>query len=233
MAPVPLPSSFAEVTDQVEAVDGVRFGQLVTQITDQPGDQLITETLQLAREHITDVEAAEQALIDDWEPRIAAVVAAAEGDPDVAAALEPLLTERADAEDWAALIAVLRRIIAGERGEDLLTGLDPIDAAITRRALDALAGRVELTATPADLLTGTVPEQWDPVIAAVVAAAEGDAEVAAAVDAVLTGLADTQDWVVLVSVLRRIIAGERGQDLLAGLDPVDTAITRTVLDALA
>jgi hypothetical protein len=81
MAPVPLPSSFAEVTDQVEAVDGVRFGQLVTQITDQPGDQLITETLQLAREHITDVEAAEQALIDDWEPRIAAVVAAAEGDP--------------------------------------------------------------------------------------------------------------------------------------------------------
>jgi tetratricopeptide (TPR) repeat protein len=228
----PLPNSFAELTSRVEALEGVRFGQLITRLTDQPGDQLLTETVQLARQQIA---ADDQALADRWEPRIAAVVAAAQGNSEAAAAVEPILAELAGTQDWAALVPVLRRMIAGDRGEALLTGLDPVDTAITQRTLDALAGRVELSATPADLNAAAVaiPEQWEPVIAAVAAAAEGDTEAATALEPVLTDLAGVQDWVALVPVLRRIIAGDRGEDLLAGLDPVDTAITSAVLTALA
>jgi hypothetical protein len=35
--------------------------------------------------------------------------------------------------------------------------------------------------------------------------------------------------VALAGVLRRILGGERGEELLDGLDPVDTAIVREVL----
>jgi hypothetical protein len=41
--------------------------------------------------------------------------------------------------DWAALVAVLRRILAGERDESLLDGLDPIDTAIAGETLTRLA----------------------------------------------------------------------------------------------
>ena len=42
-------------------------------------------------------------------------------------------------QDWAALIAVLRRILGGERGEGLLDGLDPVDTAIAGQILTRLA----------------------------------------------------------------------------------------------
>jgi hypothetical protein len=66
---------------------------------------------------------------------IAAVVATTEGDEDTAAGLQPLLDQLGATDDWAALVAVLRRILAGERGEHLLTGLDPVDTAIARETL--------------------------------------------------------------------------------------------------
>jgi hypothetical protein len=44
-----------------------------------------------------------------------------------------------------------------------------------------------------------------------------------------SGEARAPDWTPLVFVLRRVLAGERGLTLLAGLDLVDTAIVREVL----
>ena len=41
--------------------------------------------------------------------------------------------------DWAALAAVLRRIISGDRDASLLEGLDPVDTAITGQVLARLA----------------------------------------------------------------------------------------------
>lgn len=77
--------------------------------------------------------------LEGWEPVIADVAAACRGDQDAAARLGPFLDEQAKEPDWAALIAVLRRILGGERGEDLLDGLDPIDTAIARQTLTRLA----------------------------------------------------------------------------------------------
>jgi CHAT domain len=151
-----LPADFAELAARVETVEGVGFTQLITGLTGPDGgDQLLTDTLQLARELARELEmdadAPQSRLLAQWEPIIAAVVAAARGDTEAAAELDPALTDLANSEDWAALVGVLRRIIARERGQDLLAGLDPTDTAITARTLDALAGRVELTATPVDL----------------------------------------------------------------------------------
>jgi hypothetical protein len=59
-----------------------------------------------------------------------AMLAAAGGDQSVASALEAAF-DKASAKQ-VALIAVLRRIIAGERGETLLDGLDELDTAVAR-----------------------------------------------------------------------------------------------------
>jgi tetratricopeptide (TPR) repeat protein len=146
-----LPASFAELTARVDVVDGVHLAQLIAQLTGHPdggGEPLMAETAHLVRERIADAAAADRARLAQWEPVIAAVVAAAGGDTEAAAALDPLLTSLGETSDWAVLVGVLRRILAGERGQDLLAGLDSTDTAITERTFDALAGRVELTATP-------------------------------------------------------------------------------------
>jgi hypothetical protein len=76
-------------------------------------------------------------------------------------------------------------------------------------------------------------DRWQPAVAAVAAAAGGDAQAAAEVEELLTALAGTDDWAAIAAALRRLLAGERDHaTLAAGLDPVDTAILAAVLDRL-
>jgi hypothetical protein len=77
-------------------------------------------------------------------------------------------------------------------------------------------------------------QAWEPVIAAMQAAAGGDRAAAAAAEIapVLDELAQRPDWAALVSVLRRILDGDRSNSLLDGLDPIDTAIAGEVLARL-
>ena len=56
----------------------------------------------------------------------------------------------------------------------------------------------------------------------------GDQEAAAESDQFLDELASRQDWTALAGVLRRILDGERDEELLDGLDELDTAIVREV-----
>ena len=233
------PADLAELTGRVETVEGVRFAELIARLTGQRdgGDTLMTDTLSTAREHMAQAAVDDRALVASWEPRIAAVMAAVTGDTETGHRLDAVLTELEVNRSWGALVGVLRRIIAGERDADqLLAGLDPIDTAIATRTLDALAGQVELTATPADLqLEAAVPEAWEPAIAAIVAAATGtlDTDTRTELDSFLTNTETDPNWAALVGILRRIVAGERDADqLLTGLDPVDTAITALTLDAL-
>ena len=65
----------------------------------------------------------------------AEMAAACEGDRDAEAELLPYLDEMASDQNWAALAGVLRRILGGERGEELVGGLDSIDTAIVREVL--------------------------------------------------------------------------------------------------
>jgi len=71
----------------------------------------------------------------EWEPVIAAIAATCRAGQDAPAEFLQLLDEQAKIPDWAALAVILRRILAGERGVPLLTGLDPIDTAIVREVL--------------------------------------------------------------------------------------------------
>jgi hypothetical protein len=76
-------------------------------------------------------------------------------------------------------------------------------------------------------------QQWEPIITAVVAAANGDTRAATDLQPLFDHLANDNDWATLATRLRHIISGNRNHtQLLDGLDDIDTAITQAILDQL-
>jgi tetratricopeptide (TPR) repeat protein len=135
------PGTVDEVIRIAEQTEGVHLDRLITAL--QPDRQAIASALAEILSTAADTDAERGPSIQDhlrrWEPYVAATVAAAGGDSDAAAQLAPVLDELAQTSDWAALAAVLRRIIGGDRDENLPDGLDPVDTAITRQVLARLA----------------------------------------------------------------------------------------------
>ena len=140
-----LPGTLAEVVQVAELTDGVRPGTLITAL--QPdraaAEADLAQILREAADLPPDDNIARN--LAAWAPYIAAVAAACRGDQDAAAKLGPFLGKQAEQPDWAALVAVLRRILDGERGEALLDGLDTIDTAIARETLSRLAAGEQST----------------------------------------------------------------------------------------
>jgi hypothetical protein len=121
------------ITQQTE---GVHLDRLVTAL--QPDRQAVGDALAEILRGAADINAV-QDYLQQWEPVIAATVAAAGGDSDAAAQLTPVLDQLAQDQDWAMLAAALRRIIGGDRDGSLPQSLDPIGTVITGRILTRLA----------------------------------------------------------------------------------------------
>jgi endonuclease/exonuclease/phosphatase (EEP) superfamily protein YafD len=242
------PWTFARVCEVVEQVDGVHLAEMLDRLPRRApdGQAAMAEVLRLAHERKPE---RHQRLMTQWEPVLSALVAAQAGDAEAAeaaAVLERVLAVQGEKADWRALADVLRRIAAGERDPALAEGLDEVDTAIVGRALDALAGSIQIDPQTWRTLTLTEEERlaeyrqrlmtrWEPVLSALVAAQAGDAdaaEAAAVLERVLAVQGEKADWRALADVLRRIAAGERDPALAEGLDEVDTAIVGRALGAL-
>jgi tetratricopeptide (TPR) repeat protein len=241
------PTTLADLAAVVEQVEGVRYAALIgaLSVDTHVADRALASLIDTARAMPpVDTSPDMDRNLAAWEPALATLVAAGRGDSAATRLLTAVLDRYADHPDWAALVERLRRIHTGDRDPDaLLLGLDHIDTAIVRRALDALAGRIELSATPDDLVAEPADgatdldwrvASWEPVLAALVAAGRGDSAAARQLAQVFDGYADHTDWAHLVDRLRRIHTGDRDPGaLLPGLDPIDTAIVQRALDALA
>ena len=176
--------------------------------------------------------------LDVWEPVISGLVAADSGDAAADQALDLVLASLGEHADWQQLVAVLRRVRAGERDAALTNRLDAIDTAVVQRALDALTGavRVDLDAWRTGAISTAQQEQGPQLTAlaeATVAAAGGDPDATNALQPLLDALAAHSDWVALAAALRRILAGERDSALRDGLDnPAAAAVVTLVLNQL-
>lgn len=140
-AAVAVPTTIDQVRATVEQVEGVHFGALLAALEPDPARQqaALDEILTTARTMPADQRDDLDRHLQRWEPRSAAIVAAVHGDEAAGRQLEEILDRFADTEDWAALVRVLRRVLAGEREpETLLAGLDPIDTAIVTRLVTRL-----------------------------------------------------------------------------------------------
>jgi len=140
-----LPATVAQVVATAELTDGVRLGALLAALQPDPEavEDALAEILRAAAEHPPqDSEPDIAAHLREWEPEIAAIATVCQAGEEPPPELAESLDEQAKRPDWTSLIAVLRRILAGERDEAaLLTGLDPIDTAITREILGRLERR--------------------------------------------------------------------------------------------
>ena len=136
-----LPGTIDEVIRVAEQTEGVHLDRLLTAL--QPDRQAVADALadilRAAAGTSPGQAPASQDPLRQWEPVIAATVAAAGGDSDAAAQLTPFLDRLAQDQDWAALAAVLHRITDGDRDASLLKGLDPVDNIIAGQVLARLA----------------------------------------------------------------------------------------------
>jgi tetratricopeptide (TPR) repeat protein len=161
--------------------------------------------------------------IKQWEPIIAAVVAACNDNVQAAQELTPFLDEMAGTEDWSQLIAALRRILAGEREETALTnGLDRVDTAIIRQVLAALVGP-DPKGFPKPL-----GSEIDQLLALVARAAAGGHELGGQLFPALQQMARDPllppEQRALGGVLVHILAGNRQPDLSALPPDLATAV---------
>jgi tetratricopeptide (TPR) repeat protein len=167
-------------------------------------------------------------LLEQWRPVIGAVVAACGGDATAAGQVAPLLDQLAAQEDWRALAAALRRVLAGEREPAaLLPGLDQTDSLILGAVLAGLG--VEGGAPQQERLT------VEELIARVGQACRPDAP--PGLGAQLHGLtrqvaADPQappELRALMRALHHILSGDRAPDL-SDLPAPWAAAVREILD---
>ncbi|MEU8606727.1 CHAT domain-containing protein [Actinoplanes sp. NPDC048791] len=231
----PPPTAFADVCRIVDQVDGVHLADLVARLPARApdGQAAMDEVLRQARTLSSEEVLELQRHLTWWEPVIAALVAADRGDSDAAAVVEQVFTTRGEQSDWRRLVAVLRRISAGDH-TPALDGLDPIDTAVVRRLLDALAGTVAIDLNAWHTLTNPNDQEnaLTGFIEATVLAAGGDPDARAQLAPVLDDLAADPQGATFAAVLRHILAGDRDPTLLDELDPATAAVVTVILDRL-
>jgi hypothetical protein len=134
------PATLTGLIQAAELTDGVRLADLIGAL--EPDRQAAATALAEIVRSVTR-PAPEDAVIAEnvrrWTPDIGAIAAACQPGPQAGAQALPDLDELAERYGWRKLVPVLQRIIAGERGEHLTDGLDPVDAAIARETLARVA----------------------------------------------------------------------------------------------
>lgn len=142
-----IPADVTELSRRADELPGVGLGKLVARIwPDQAtADRAYSNVVQRVRELAAQApDATSQITSVQWDPLIAAIQAAGQGNTAAAEMAGSFLEALAQA-GRATLAGILRRILAGDRDAgDLTSGLDDADSAVVRRALEALAGRIEV-----------------------------------------------------------------------------------------
>ena len=119
----------------------MRLAELVARLPGRgsSGDAALAELVRLAREQPVEVPDADQ-LLEAWEPIFEELVAAAGGDANAAAVVEPVLAELEASPDWSAVAAAFRRILDGDLDPQLVDNLEEVDASVVTELLQRLPG---------------------------------------------------------------------------------------------
>ena len=147
------------------------------------------------------------------------------------AQLKPML-DMAKQQNWHDLVATINKIVAGDRSETLLNGLDQEDEVIIRSILMGLQNPASLP---------EVEQQADPTMAApglagmINAASRGDANALQAVSFMAEQMTATHgDMRQLGGMMKRLLDGERDEKVLTKkMSASGKQLIRQLLDELA
>jgi hypothetical protein len=218
-----VPASVGELSAAVGDAPGVHLDRLLAEENDSPAaiEETLAGLLRRARSW-ADPDTPLPRHFAVWDPVIAGLIAARDGDAEARAAVEEHLAGLAGSADWARLAGVMSAILHGQRS--LPDDLGKIDTAIARRALAALDG--DSRDPPAQLWPAIV---FTGLISNVVTAASGDAATADQLRGQFSRAADDSELGPLTDALRRILDGDRSPALARGLDSVSAAVVLTIL----
>jgi hypothetical protein len=224
-----LPATVAELCSRAQAVPGCDLPGLLSWIwpdgaTVERAYQGIVQQVRTAAMQPDGVALG----VAQWDPFIAAMQAAADGNTAAAQAAEGFLAALESQAGRPELARALRTILAGGRDAAILTAnLSRQDAAVTERALDAAEGRVEVPRLlwPAAQIAGLLLD--------LVVACRGAPMAPARARQALSSLGVLPERSGLVPVLERILAGDRDAILDDLADPVHRAVVELVLREIA
>ncbi len=175
---------------------------------------------------------------EQWSGVDQNIAAACDGSTEAAAQLASFFDQMEQKDEWRALIAVLRRIVAGERDPlALLRGLDDTDTLIAGDALRGLGVDVPLAGLEEEAGDGTMMT-LDDFLQQVVRACKPDAPpgLAEQMQTATRGMATQPNLQPelreLGRVLNQIVSGDRNPDL-AALHPQLAEAVRQMLEELS
>ena len=158
---------------------------------------------------------------------------------DLATTVRILAAELRDDDPGARLPTTVAQVIAAAEQTEgvslgaLLTALQPDPQAVEYALAEILRAAAEQPAQDIAPHIAAYLQAWEAVIAAIAAVCQAGREPSAELAEFLAEAAKQPTWEALVTVLRRILGGERDETaLLADLDPIHTAIARQTLNRL-
>jgi hypothetical protein len=224
-----LPATVAELCSRVQVVPGCDLTALLDGIwpdraaVDRVYEEIVRRVRAIAMQPSGVAIGAAQ-----WDPFIAAMQAAADGNTAAAQAAEGFLAALESQAGRPELARTLRTIMAGSRDAAMLTAnLNQLDSAAAERALDAIEGRIEVPRLlwPAVQIAGLLLD--------LVMACRGAPRAPARAGQALSLLSGLPEWSGLVPLLERILAGDRDMILDGLTDPVHRAVVELVLREIA
>jgi tetratricopeptide (TPR) repeat protein len=221
------PATLTLLCEMVDRIPGVRLGELLElsrSAAASPGE-IFSNLLRRASDcqrHLFDQFAQHRM---EWDPVFAGIVAARQGNISAAQAVKLRLSVYATDRSWSQLSLALGYILRQHPEAAAATSLDVIDQVLLRRCTDALDGGVHI----APELTSAIPIAG--VLSLVVQAAQNN-QSSPDLARTLEHLAAEEQWRLLASPLRRILAGDRDPQMVAGLTLADKTIISTLLGHL-
>jgi hypothetical protein len=241
----PVPTTWAAVTDLVQALPGVRLDAVARSLTDGDPEPALREVLDRLAPLARDAARHADGVVRRFDPLVE-LACRGQDDPQAAAAFDVAVAVLEYFDGFQDLGEALRRFLTpepavpstwGTSGPVRLLVLATVERCRRRRGrwrrsvaqlVSALDGHLQGQVSEA----ARTLSRLDRLVHVAPGAVAGSSAARAVVDQELAALSATQDWSRLVPRIRAALDGERGELLLAGVDAFDRTVLRRLVAAL-
>ncbi|SCF16320.1 hypothetical protein GA0074695_3902 [Micromonospora viridifaciens] len=213
------------LSERVDLLAGVRFGQIMAGFP--LSQQVLNQALRMAVQSERDAPEDFAGYRVMWDPVLAAIALARQGDADMASRVRDNLRLYEESVDWHALAAGLALVLDGREGDAWNCGLDGIDEVLLGRCMNVVHRRIHI---PSQL---AVAMPIAGLFGLVFRAMKGSLDRPDDLVPRLAQIEMSGQWEGLVPLLLRLVAGERDRRMAASAPSHVRLVIDMLLDAAA
>jgi hypothetical protein len=215
------------LSERVDLLAGVRFGRIMAIAGAELSQQALEQVLRMAVQSERDALEEFAAYRVMWDPVLAAIVLAREGDADMASRVRAYLKRYEETVNWHALALGLALVLDDREGDAWGCRLDGIDKVLMGRCVNVVHRRIHI---PSQL---AVAMPIAGVFGLVFRAIKGSLERPDDLGPRLAQIELSGQWEGLVPLLLRLVAGERDRQMAASTPSHVRLVIDMLLDAAA